>query len=144
MGVVANERPELFKGVILNVPFLDVMNTMLDSSLPLTTGEYKEWGNPNDPEYFDYMRSYSPYDNIKSQAYPAMLFTAAMNDANVPYWEAVKAVAKLREYNTSENEILLKVSRQGGHGGGSGRFAAFSDAAFEYAFVLDLFRLFRN
>jgi len=139
MGVVANERPDLFKEIVLNVPFLYVINTMLDSTLPLTTGEYKEWGNPNNKEDFDYMKSYSPYDNVKEQIYPSMLFVCALNDENVPYWEAVKMAAKVREYNLGTNEILLKVNKVGGHTGGSRRFDSFNEQAFEYAYVLDLF-----
>ena len=139
MGAVANARPELFKAVVLNVPFVDVVNTMLNEDLPLTTGEYKEWGNPNLKEDFEYMLSYSPYDNVKQQAYPHMLFTTAINDENVPYWEAAKMVAKLRQQNTGENEILLNVSKTGGHGGGTRRFDGFLEQAREYAFVIDLF-----
>lgn len=140
MGVVANESPELFKGVVLNVPFLDVINTMLDSSLPLTTGEYKEWGDPNKKADFDYMRSYSPYDNVKQQVYPYMLLTCALNDENVPYWEAAKMAAKVRSYNLANSETLLRVHKVGGHTGGSKRFDGFSEQAFEYAFVIDLFK----
>ncbi|MEO1447908.1 MAG: prolyl oligopeptidase family serine peptidase [Bacteroidota bacterium] len=139
VGAVVNERPDLFHSAILNVPFLDVMNTMLNEDLPLTSGEYKEWGNPREKEYFDYMRSYAPYENIKAQDYPHMLFTCAINDDNVPYWEAVKMVAKLRDLKTDEHEILLKVNTSGGHGGGSRRFDGFWELAREYAFILDLF-----
>lgn len=139
VGAVVNESPDLFKAAILHVPFLDVVNTMLDEDLPLTAGEYKEWGNPNDPAYFDYMRSYAPYENIKKQAYPNMLFTCSVNDENVPYWEAVKTVAKLRSVKTDTNEILLKINSIGGHGGGSRRFDGFQELALEYAFIIDLF-----
>ena len=139
MGAVANSRPDLFKALILNVPFVDVVNTMLDDTLPLTTGEYKEWGDPARQEYFDYIRSYSPYDNVKAQDYPHMLFMTAINDSNVPFWEGVKMVAKLRELKTDENEVLISIRSTGGHLGGSHRFDGFLATALEYAFVLDVF-----
>lgn len=140
VGAVVNERPDLFQSAILNVPFLDVVNTMLDKDLPLTTGEFKEWGNPEEKEVYDYIMSYAPYENIKPQAYPNMYFSCALNDDNVPYWEAMKMVAKLREYKTDENEILLRVLTSGGHGGGSKRFDGFFDLAEEYAFLIDLWK----
>ncbi len=141
MGVVANERPNLFKAIILNVPFVDVVNTMMDESLPLTTGEYEEWGNPNDKEVYNYIKSYSPYDNIKKQDYPAMLFTTAFNDSQVGYWEPAKMVAKLRTHNTSDNPILLKTDMNSGHSGASGRFSSYSELAYIYAFILDLLEI---
>ncbi len=138
VGAVVNERPELFQAAVLDMPFLDVVNTMLDENLPLTTGEYKEWGNPNEKEYFNYMLSYAPYENVKKQKYPSMLFTCAINDENVPYWEAVKMVAKLREFKTDNNEIILRVNTVGGHSGGSKRFDSFQQLSLEYAYLLDL------
>ena len=140
VGAVVNERPDLFQAAILNMPFLDVVNTMLDESLPLTTEEYKEWGDPRDKAYFDYMYSYAPYENVKHQDYPSMLFTCAINDDNVPYWETVKMVARLRAHKTDGNEILLKVNTSGGHGGGSRRFDGFQDLSVEYAYMLDLWK----
>ena len=136
MGVAANLRPELFKAVVAQVPFVDVVNTMLDATLPLTTSEYIEWGNPNEPSAFEYMRRYSPYDNITAQPYPAMLVMASLNDSQVPYWEAAKWVAKLRELKTDSNLILLKTNMGAGHGGASGRYDALRETAFMYAFVL--------
>ena len=136
MGAVSNMRPDLFKAVVAQVPFVDVMNTMLDASLPLTTSEYIEWGNPNEKPAFDYMLKYSPYDNVKAQKYPAMLVQASLNDSQVPYWEAAKWVAKLREVKTDTNPILLKTNMGAGHGGASGRYDALREAAFTYAFIL--------
>ncbi|MEM6735311.1 MAG: prolyl oligopeptidase family serine peptidase [Bacteroidota bacterium] len=138
VGTVVNERPELFQAAILNMPFLDVVNTMLDESLPLTTGEYKEWGDPSKKEYFDYMLSYAPYENVKRQDYPNIFLTCAINDDNVPYWETVKMAAKLREFKTNHNEILLRVNTTGGHTGGSKRFDGFQELSVEYAYILDL------
>ena len=135
VGAVVNERPELFQAAVLDMPFLDVVNTMLDENLPLTTGEYKEWGNPNEKEYFNYMLSYAPYENVKKQKYPSMLFTCAINDENVPYWEAVKMVAKLREFKTDNNEIILRVNTVGGHSGGSKRFDSFQQLSLEYVLL---------
>ena len=136
MGAVANMRPDLFKAVVAQVPFVDVMNTMLDASLPLTTSEYIEWGNPNEKPAFDYIMKYSPYDNVKVQKYPAMLVQASLNDSQVPYWEAAKWVAKLRQLKTDSNQILLKTNMGAGHGGASGRYDALREAAFAYAFVV--------
>jgi oligopeptidase B len=136
MGAVANMRPDLFKGVIAQVPFVDVINTMLDASLPLTTSEYIEWGNPNDKPAFDYMIQYSPYDNVKAQAYPAMLIKVSVNDSQVPYWEGAKLAAKLRAIKTDPNPLLLKVNFGAGHGGASGRYDALHETAFNWAFVL--------
>lgn len=136
VGAVANMRPDLFKAVIAQVPFVDIMNTMLDASLPLTTSEYIEWGNPNEKEAFDYMVKYSPYDNVKAQAYPNMLIEVSINDSQVPYWEGAKFAAKIREMNTGDNTILLKTNMGAGHGGASGRYDALKEAAFNYAYAL--------
>jgi oligopeptidase B len=136
MGAVSNLRPDLFKGVIAQVPFVDVLNTMLDASLPLTTSEYIEWGNPNEKAAFDYMKTYSPYDNIAKKDYPAMLVKVSVNDSQVPYWEGAKLVAKLREMKTDKNPLLLKVNFGAGHGGSSGRYDALKETAYEYAFAL--------
>jgi len=136
MGAVANLRPDLFRAVVAEVPFLDVINTMLDASLPLTTGEYEEWGNPQDREYFEYMLSYSPYDNIERKSYPAMLVETALNDSQVMYWEPAKHVAKLRTMKTDANPLLLKTNLEAGHGGASGRYGYLRELAFTYAFIL--------
>jgi oligopeptidase B len=136
MGAVANLRPDLFKAVIADVPFVDVINTMLDPSLPLTTGEYEEWGDPRDPEHFRYMLSYSPYDNIEAKAYPAMLVQTSLNDSQVMYWEPAKYVARLRATKTDANPLLLRTNMDAGHGGASGRYDYLREIAFTYAFVL--------
>jgi oligopeptidase B len=136
MGAVVNLRPELFRGVVAKVPFVDVVHTMLDASLPLTVTEYEEWGNPEDPTYFEYIRSYSPYDNVEAKAYPSMLVTAGLNDPRVAYWEPAKWVAKLRELKTDGNLLLLKTNMGAGHGGASGRFDRLKEVAFVYAFGL--------
>ena len=136
MGVVSNLRPDLFKAVVSHVPFVDVLNTMLDASLPLTTSEYIEWGNPNEKPAFDYMKTYSPYDNIAKKDYPAMLVKVSVNDSQVPYWEGAKLVAKLRAMKTDKNPLLLKVNFGAGHGGASGRYDALRETAFDYAFML--------
>jgi oligopeptidase B len=136
MGAVVNMRPDLFKAAIAQVPFVDVMNTMLDASLPLTTGEYIEWGNPNEKASFDYMMTYSPYDNVKAQKYPNMLIETSLNDSQVPYWEGAKWAAKLRAMKTDNNVILLKTNMGAGHGGASGRYDALKEAAFRYAYLL--------
>jgi len=136
MGAVANMRPDLFKAVVAQVPFVDVMNTMLDASLPLTTSEYLEWGNPNVKGDYDYMMRYSPYDNVKAQAYPAMLVKVSVNDSQVPYWEGAKLVAKLRTLKTDPNPLLLMVNFGAGHGGASGRYDALKETAFNDAFIL--------
>lgn len=130
--------PELYNGVIAAVPFVDVITTMLDESIPLTTGEYDEWGNPNDKEYYDYMLSYSPYDNVKRQEYPNMLITTGLHDSQVQYWEPAKWVAKLRDFKLDDNILLLHTNMEAGHGGASGRFEALKEVAEEYAFLLDL------
>ncbi len=137
MGVVANQRPDLFRAVHAAVPFVDVMNTMMDASLPLTVGEYLEWGDPNQKAAFDYMLSYSPYDNLAPKAYPSLLVTTSYNDSQVMYWEPAKYVAKLRTLKTDSNPLLLKTKMQpAGHGGASGRYDALRDRAFELAFML--------
>lgn len=136
MGAVTNMRPDLFKAVVAQVPFVDVMNTMLDASLPLTTSEYIEWGNPNEKAAFDYMIKYSPYDNVEAQNYPAMLVEVSYNDSQVPYWEGTKLVAKLRATKTDKNVLMLKANMGAGHGGSSGRYDALHEAAFNYAFML--------
>ena len=137
MGAVVNMRPDLFKVVVANVPFVDVVTTILDESLPLTIQEWEEWGNPNDPEYYDYIKSYSPYDNVVVKDYPAMLITAGLNDPRVKYWEPAKWAAKLREFKTDDNLLLLKTNMSAGHGGASGRYELLKEIAFEYAFVID-------
>jgi len=136
MGAVTNLRPDLFKAVIAQVPFVDVINTMLDASLPLTTAEYIEWGNPNEKPAFDYMIRYSPYDNVTAKNYPAMLVEVSLNDSQVPYWEGSKLVAKLRATKTDKNVLLLKANLGAGHGGSSGRYDALRETAFDYAFAL--------
>jgi oligopeptidase B len=136
MGAVTNMRPDLFKAVVVQVPFVDVLNTMLDASLPLTTSEYIEWGNPNEKAAYDYMKKYSPYDNIHKANYPSMLVKVSLNDSQVPYWEGAKLVAKLRDYKTDHNPLLLKVNMGAGHGGASGRYDAFRETAFDYSFML--------
>jgi oligopeptidase B len=136
VGAVSNMRPDLFKAVVSYVPFVDVLNTMLDASLPLTTSEYIEWGNPNEKPAFDYMKTYSPYDNIAKKDYPAMLVKVSVNDSQVPYWEGAKLVARLRTMKTDKNPLLLKVNFGAGHGGASGRYDALRETAFDYAFML--------
>jgi len=136
MGAVVNERPELFRVVLSHVPFVDVMNTMLDASLPLTVAEYEEWGNPNEVEAFAYMRSYSPYDNLKPGSYPAMLVKTSLNDSQVMYWEPAKYVAKLRTLKKDNTPLLLHINMDAGHGGASGRYDYLKEIAFDYAFLL--------
>ena len=137
MGAVTNLRPDLFAAVHSAVPFVDVMNTMMDASLPLTVGEYLEWGNPNDKAAFDYMRSYSPYDNLGPRTYPAILVTTSFNDSQVMYWEPAKYVARLRVHKTDDRPLLFKTKLEpGGHGGASGRYDRLRDTAFDYAFLL--------
>ncbi|WP_299129485.1 S9 family peptidase [uncultured Winogradskyella sp.] len=138
MGVISNKAPELYNGVVAAVPFVDVITTMLDDSIPLTTGEYDEWGNPNDVLYYNYMKSYSPYDNIQPQAYPNMLITAGLHDSQVQYWEPAKWIAKLRDLKTDANTVFLKTNMKAGHGGASGRFESLREDAEEFAFLLDL------
>jgi oligopeptidase B len=136
MGAVVNMEPTLYKGILAEVPFVDVINTMMDSSIPLTTGEYDEWGDPNEKPYFDYMLSYSPYDNVNKTAYPAMFISTGLHDSQVQYWEPAKWVAKLRVYNTSKNPLLLHVNMDAGHGGASGRFEGLKEVALNYTFIL--------
>ncbi|MBU2951967.1 S9 family peptidase [Tamlana agarivorans] len=138
MGAIINMNPELYHGVLAAVPFVDVVTTMLDDTIPLTTGEYDEWGNPNEVEYYQYMKSYSPYDNVKAIKYPNMLVTTGLHDSQVQYWEPAKWVAKLRELKTDSNKLLLHTDMDSGHGGASGRFESLKEVALEYAFLLDL------
>lgn len=138
VGAVVNMEPDLFKGVVAAVPFVDVVTTMLDESIPLTTGEYGEWGNPAEPDYYHYMKSYSPYDQVKPQAYPHMLVTTGLHDSQVQYWEPAKWVAKLREMKVDDNLLLLHCDMDSGHGGKSGRFESYRELAREYAFLLAL------
>lgn len=138
MGVAINERPELFHGVVAQVPFVDVLTTMLDDSIPLTTGEFEEWGNPQDEEYYRYMKSYSPYDGVTAQAYPHLLVTTGLHDSQVQYWEPAKWVARLRELKTDDNLLLLCTDMDSGHGGKSGRFKSYEGVALEYAFLIGL------
>ncbi|WP_304141725.1 S9 family peptidase [Mesoflavibacter zeaxanthinifaciens] len=138
MGAVINLNPKLYKGVIAAVPFVDVVTTMLDDTIPLTTGEYDEWGNPNNKDYYHYMKSYSPYDNVKEKEYPNLLVTTGLHDSQVQYWEPAKWVAKLRELKTDNNLLLLKTDMDAGHGGASGRFEALKEVALEYAFLFYL------
>jgi oligopeptidase B len=136
VGAVTNMRPDLFKAVVAQVPFVDVLNTMLDASLPLTTSEYIEWGNPNEKPAFEYMKKYSPYDNITAKNYPSMLVKVSLNDSQVPYWEGAKLVAKLRATKTDNNPLLLKTNMGAGHGGSSGRYDYLREVAFDYAYML--------
>ena len=138
VGAVVNYRPDLFKGVIAAVPFVDVVTTMLDESIPLTTSEYDEWGNPNEKEYYDYMLSYSPYDQVEAKDYPALLITTGLHDSQVQYWEPAKWIAKLRDIKTDDNLLILKTNMEFGHGGASGRFEQYRETALEYAFMLML------
>jgi len=138
MGAVTNMRPDLFKGVVAEVPFVDVLTTMLDESIPLTTGEYDEWGDPNKKEYYDYILSYSPYDNVEAKDYPHLLVTTSLHDSQVQYWEPAKWVAKLRAIKTDKNRLLLKTNMDAGHGGASGRFKRYGEIASHYTFLLDL------
>lgn len=138
MGAVMNMRPDLFNGLVANVPFVDVVTTMLDESIPLTTGEFQEWGNPKDKEYYDYMLSYSPYDNVEARDYPNLLVTSGLHDSQVQYWEPTKWVAKLRELKTDNKLLFLHTNMEAGHGGASGRFNSLKELALEYSFILHL------
>ncbi|TYP98758.1 oligopeptidase B [Tenacibaculum adriaticum] len=138
MGAIINMNPELYNGIIAAVPFVDVISTMLDDSIPLTTGEYDEWGNPNNKEYYDYIKSYSPYDQVKARDYPNILITTGLHDSQVQYWEPAKWVAKLRELKTDNNTLFLHTNMEAGHGGASGRFDALKETAEEYTFFLAL------
>ncbi|MGV8963857.1 MAG: S9 family peptidase [Candidatus Saccharimonadaceae bacterium] len=137
MGAVANMRPDLYQTIVAQVPFVDVITTMSDETLPLTTGEYEEWGNPNEEEYYNYIMSYSPYDNVKAQNYPNFLITGGINDSQVLFHEPTKWVAKLRTLKTDDNIVLLHMNMESGHGGATGRYSRIKDVAFEYAFILD-------
>jgi oligopeptidase B len=137
MGAVTNLRPDLFRVVVAHVPFVDVVNTMLDPTLPLTVTEYEEWGNPNLREYYEYIRSYAPYENVERKSYPNILVTAGLNDPRVPYWEPAKWVAKLRDLKTDQNLILLKTNMGAGHGGPSGRYEKLREKALEYSFIIN-------
>ena len=138
MGAVMNLKPELFRGVIAGVPFVDVVTTMLDASIPLTTGEYEEWGNPNEKPAYDYMKSYSPYDNVTARAYPNLFVRAGLNDTQVGYWEPAKWVAKIRKVKTDKNMVLFMTEMSAGHSGKNGRFRALEKIAMENAFLLKL------
>jgi oligopeptidase B len=138
MGAIANMAPQLYNGIIAQVPFVDVVTTMLDDTIPLTTGEYDEWGNPNIKKYYTYIKSYSPYDNVKSQDYPSMYVSTGLHDSQVQYWEPAKWVAKLRVFKTDNNAIYLDTNMNAGHGGASGRFEALKELAKEFSFLLDL------
>ncbi|QKO13787.1 Protease 2 [Dickeya solani] len=136
MGAVINMAPSLFSGVVAQVPFVDVLTTMLDESIPLTTGEYDEWGNPNNARDYQYIKQYSPYDRVSAQAYPHLLVTTGLHDSQVQYWEPAKWVAKLRELKTDEHLLLLHTDMGSGHGGKSGRLAQFEEIAQEFTFLL--------
>jgi oligopeptidase B len=138
MGAIINMAPELYNGIIAQVPFVDVITTMLDDTIPLTTGEYDEWGNPQEKESYDYMVSYSPYDNIKAQKYPNMYVSTGLHDSQVQYWEPAKWVAKLRNQKIDANVLYLNTNMDAGHGGASGRFEALKELAQEFSFLLDL------
>ena len=138
MGAVANMAPEMWRGIIAAVPFVDVVNTMLDESIPLTTNEFKEWGNPKNKEAYFYMKSYSPYENIEAKMYPNMLVTTGLHDSQVQYFEPAKWVAKLRATKTDNNVLLLKTNMEFGHGGASGRFDYLKDVALAYSFLFAL------
>jgi oligopeptidase B len=137
MGAVANMRPDLFRAIVADVPFVDVINTMMDASLPLTAQEWQQWGDPHDSTQYAYMRSYSPYDNVERKAYPWMLVTTSLNDSQVMYWEPAKWVARLRALKTDSNPLYFKINLAGGHGGSSGRYDRMRETAFRYAFMLD-------
>ncbi len=138
MGAIINLQPELYKGVVAAVPWVDVVTTMLDEDVPLTTSEFDEWGDPKNKEYYDYMLSYSPYDNVEAKKYPNLLVTTGFWDSQVQYWEPAKWVAKLRDKKTDKNLLLLHINMEAGHGGVSGRFRRYRETAMEYAFMFDL------
>jgi oligopeptidase B len=137
MGVVANLAPQDYRAIVAHVPFVDVVTTMLDPSIPLTTNEYDEWGNPNEKQYYDYMLSYSPYDNVTAQAYPAMLVSTGLWDSQVQYFEPAKWVAKLRRFKTDDHPLYMRIEMEAGHGGRTGRFRRLRELAEDYAFILD-------
>jgi oligopeptidase B len=141
MGAILNMRPDLWKGVVAAVPFVDVVTTMLDETIPLTTGEFDEWGNPKKKEYYEYIKSYSPYDNVEKKAYPALLITTGLHDSQVQYWEPAKWIAKLRTHRTNRKPLYMYCNMETGHGGASGRFERYKEVAMEYAFLLDLFKI---
>ena len=136
MGAVVNMAPDLYEGIVADVPFVDVVTTMLDESIPLTTGEYDEWGNPNEPKYYAYMLSYSPYDRVERKDYPNMLVTTGLHDSQVQYWEPAKWVARLRDRKTDGNMLLLKTNMSAGHGGASGRYDRYKEIVLRHAFIL--------
>jgi oligopeptidase B len=138
IGAVINQAPELFKAAVANVPFVDVVTTMLDDTIPLTTGEYDEWGNPNQEDDYYRMLAYSPYDQVKTQAYPNLLVLTGYHDSQVQYWEPAKWVAKLRIHSSHDRLVLFQTNMQAGHSGASGRFEALKEIAQEYAFMIDL------
>ena len=138
MGAVINMEPELFNGVIASVPFVDVINTMWDETIPLTTSEFDEWGNPKELEYYNYMKSYSPYDNVSYLNYPNLLITTGYWDSQVQYWEPAKWIAKIRELRANDNLLLMYCNMDVGHGGASGRFESLKEIALEYAFLFKL------
>jgi oligopeptidase B len=138
MGAVVNLRPDLFAAVVAGVPFVDSLNTALDASLPLTVGEYEEFGDPSKREFYDYMKSYAPYENVTAQPYPAMFVTAGLNDPRVSYWEPAKWTAKLRALKTNDRPLFLKTNLGSGHFGASGRYEYLKETAIEYAFLLDV------
>ncbi len=138
MGFLVNEASGLYNGIIAAVPFVDVITTMLDESIPLTTGEFDEWGNPKNKKYYDYIKSYSPYDNVKKQIYPNLLVTSGLHDSQVQYWEPAKWVARLRLKSINKNKIFLYTNMEAGHGGASGRFNSLKETSKKYAFILGL------
>jgi len=138
MGAIANLRPDLWRGVLADVPFVDVVTTMLDESIPLTTNEFDEWGNPKNQNSYEYMKSYSPYDNVEKKDYPNMLVTTGLHDSQVQYFEPAKWVARLRTHKTDNNVLLLKTNMEAGHGGASGRFEYLKEIALQYAFMFAL------
>jgi oligopeptidase B len=138
MGAVVNMAPELYRGVVAGVPFVDVITTMLDESIPLTAGEWREWGDPREKAAYDYMLSYSPYDQVKAQDYPNLMVTTALHDSQVQYFEPAKWVARLRDRRTDDNRLIMKTNMHAGHGGASGRYRYYEETAWEYAFMVDL------
>jgi oligopeptidase B len=138
MGAVVNMAPELYRGVVAGVPFVDVITTMFDESIPLTTGEFKEWGNPKEKEAYDYMLSYSPYDQVTQQDYPNLMVTTGLHDSQVQYFEPAKWVARLRDRRTDNNRLIMTTNMEAGHGGASGRYRRYKETAKEYAFMVDL------
>jgi oligopeptidase B len=138
MGAVVNMAPELYRGVIAGVPFVDVVTTMLDESIPLTTGEFNEWGDPRDKEAYDYMLSYSPYDQVTEQDYPNLMITTGLHDSQVQYFEPAKWVARLRDRRTDSNRLIMQTNMDAGHGGASGRYRRYEETAQEFSFLVDL------